>query len=114
MKCRPLDSAVSFHVTRLSHRLRSGGCYLIACSAFRLMQASRHDPPYQCEWTVCISWIIVATALAGLDTGRSALPVSRDLRAVRRFSHSQLLFFGVPLELPYLSCERLLLLENNF
>jgi len=45
------------------------------------MQASRLDPPYQFEWTVFISWIIVATAIAELETGRSASPVSRDPRA---------------------------------
>jgi len=78
------------------------------------MQASRHDPPYQFEWTVFIIWIIVATAIAELETGRSASLMSRDPRAIRRFSHSQPLFFGVPLELPYLSSERLWLLEDNF
>jgi len=56
------------------------------------MQASRLDPPYQFECTVFISWIIVATAIAKLETGRSASPVSRDQRAFRRFSHSQPLF----------------------
>jgi len=87
---------------------------LIACSVFRLIQASRHDPPFQFESTVFIGWIIVATAIAELETGRSALPVPRDSCAFRRFSHSQPLFFGVPLELPYLSSERLWLLEDNF
>jgi len=114
VKRRPLDSDVSFHVTRLSHRLQSGGYYLIACSVFCLMQASRLDPPNQFEWTVFLSWIIVATAIAELETGRSASPVSRDPRAFRRFSHSQPLFFGVPLVLPHLSSERLWLLEDNF
>jgi len=52
------------------------------------MQASRLDPPYHFEWTLFISWIIVATAIAELETGRSASPVSRDPRAFRRFSHS--------------------------
>jgi len=52
------------------------------------MQASQLDPPYQFEWTVFISWIIVATAIAELETGRSASPVSRNPRAFRRFSHS--------------------------
>jgi len=78
------------------------------------MHASRLDPPYQFEWTVFISWIIVATAIAELETGRSASPVSRDPRAFRHFSHSQPLFFGVPPELPYLSSERLWLLEVHF
>ena len=114
MKRRPLDSDVSFHVTRLSHRLRSGGYYLIARSVFCLMQASLLDPPNQFEWTVFLSWIIVAAAIAELETGRSASPVSRDPRAFRRFSHSQPLFFGVPPVLPYLSSERLWLLEDNF
>jgi len=81
---------------------------------FRLMQASRLDPPYQFEWTVFISWIIVATAIAELETGRSASPVSRDPRLFRRFSHSQPLFFGVRPELPYLSSEGLWLLEDQF
>jgi len=57
------------------------------------MQASRLDPPYQFEWTVFISWITVATAIAELETGRSASPVSLNPRAIRRFSHSQPLFF---------------------
>ena len=69
----------------------AGGYCLIACF-FRLMHASRLDPPYQFEWTVFISWIIVATAIAELETGRSASPVSRDPRAFRHFSHSQPLF----------------------
>jgi len=56
------------------------------------MQPSRLDPPYQFEWTAFNSWIIVATAIAELETGRSASPVSRDPRAFRRFSHSQTLF----------------------
>ena len=77
------------------------------------MQTSRLDPPYQFEWTVCISWIIVATAIAELETGRSASPVLRDPRAFRRFSHSQPLFFGVPPELPYLSSEGLWLLRTS-
>jgi len=55
MKRRPFDSAVSFHVTRWSDRLRSGGYCLIACSFFRPMQASRLDPPYQFEWTEFIA-----------------------------------------------------------
>jgi len=54
---------------------------------------SSRDPivaPYQFEWTVnIIIWIIIATAIAELETGRSASPVSRDPRAFRRFSHSQ-------------------------
>jgi len=87
---------------------------LIACSLFRLMQASRLDPPYQFEWTVFINWIIDATAFAKLETGRSASPVSRDPRAFRRFSHSQPLFFGVPPELPYPSSEGHWLLEDQF
>jgi len=78
------------------------------------MQASLLDPPNQFEWTVFLSWIIVAAAIAELETGRSASPVSRDPRAFRRFSHSQPLFFGVPPVLPYLSSERLWLLEDNF
>jgi len=78
------------------------------------MQASRLDPPYQFEWTVFISWIIVATAIAELETGSSASPVSRNPRAFRRFSHLQPLFFGVPPELPYLSSEGLWLLEDQF
>jgi len=81
---------------------------------FRLMQASRLDPPYQFEWTVFISWIIVATAFAELETGHRASPVSRDPRAFRRFSHSQPHFFRVPPELPYLSSEGLWLLEDQF
>jgi len=56
------------------------------------MQATRLDLPYQFEWTEFISWIIVATAIAELETGRSASPVSRDPRAFKRFSHSQPLF----------------------
>jgi len=78
------------------------------------MQASRLDPSYQFEWTEFISWIVVAKAIAELETGRSASPVSRDPRAFKRFSHSQPLFFGVPPELPYLSSERLWLLEDHF
>ena len=97
-----------------SHKLLSGGYCLIACPFHRLMQASRLDPPYHFEWTVLISWIIVATAVAELETGRSASPVSRDPRAFRSFSHSQTLFFGVPPELPYLSSEGLWLLEDQF
>jgi len=97
-----------------SQRLRSGGYCLIACSFCRLMQASRLGPPYQFEWTVFISWIIVATAIAELETGRSASPVSRESRTFRRFSHSQPLFFGVPPELPYLSSKGLWLLEDQF
>jgi len=77
------------------------------------MQASRLDPPYQFEWTVFIRWIIVATAIAELETGRSASPVSRNPRAFRRLSHSEPLFFGVPPELPYLSSEGLWLLEDQ-
>ena len=42
---------------------------MIAGSVFRLMPASRHDPRYQIEWIVLISWIIVATAIAELKTG---------------------------------------------
>jgi len=61
-----------------------------------------------------IGWIIVATAIAELETGRSASPVSRDPRAFRRFSHSQPLFFGVPPKLPYLSSEGLWILEDQF
>jgi len=68
-------------------------------------------PIYQFEWTVFISWIIVEMAITELETGRSASPVSRDPRAFRHFSHSQPHFFGVPPELPYLSSERLSLLE---
>jgi len=60
------------------------------------MHASRLDPPYQFEWTVFISWIIVAMAISKLETGRSASPASRDPRAFRRFWHSQPLFFEVP------------------
>ena len=56
------------------------------------MQASRLDPSYQFEWTEFISWIVVAKAIAELETGRSASPVSRDPRAFKRFSHSQPLF----------------------
>jgi len=78
------------------------------------MQASQLDPPYQFEWTVLISWIIVATAIAELETGRSASPVSRNPRAFRRFSHSQPLFLGIPPELQYLSSEGLWLLEYQF
>jgi len=78
------------------------------------MQASRLDPPYQFQWTVFISWIIVATAIAELETGRSASPVSRNQHAFRRFSHLQPLFFGVPPELPYLSSEGLWLLKDQF
>jgi len=78
------------------------------------MQASRLGPPYQFEWTAFISWIIVATAIAELETGRSASPVSRESRAFTRFSHSQPLFFGVPPELPYLSSEGFWLLEDQF
>jgi len=78
------------------------------------MHASQLDRPYQLEWTVFISWIIVAMAIAKLETGRSASPVSRDPRAFRRFSHSQPLFFGVPPELQYQSCEGLPHLEDPF
>ena len=57
---------------------------------------SSRDPivaPYQFEWTVnIIIWIIIATAIAELETGRSASPVSRDPRAFRCFSHSQPFF----------------------
>ena len=92
----------------------AGGYCLIACLFCCLMHASRLDLPCQFEWTVFISWIIVATAIAELETGRSASPVSRDPRAFRHFSYSQPLFFGVPPELPYLSSERLWLLEVHF
>jgi len=50
-------------------------------------------------------------AIAELETGRSASPVSRDTRAFRRFSHSKPLFFGVPPKLPYPSPQRLWLLK---
>jgi len=67
---------VSFHDTRWSHRLRSGGL-LFHCLFFsRLMQASRLDPLYPFEWTVFICRIIVATAIAELESGRSASSVS--------------------------------------
>jgi len=75
-----------------SHRLGIGGYCLIACYFFCLVQAGRLDPPYQFEWSVFISWIMVATAIAELESGLSASPVLRDPRAFRRFSHSQPLF----------------------
>jgi len=78
---------------------------------------SSRDPkvaPYQFEWTAFISWINVATAIAELETGRSASPVAHDPRALRRSSHSQPRFFGVPPELPYPSSERLWLLDVHF
>jgi len=83
------------------------------------MQASRLDPPYQFEWTVFISWITVATAIAELETGRSASPVSRKLRDATHAhsgasrTHSPF-FFGVPPELPCLSSEGLWRLEDQF
>jgi len=60
------------------------------------------------------SWIIVASAIAELDTGRSASPVLRDHGSFRRFSRWQPLCFGVPPELPYLSSERLRPLKIHF
>jgi len=51
---------------------------------------SCRDPkvaPRQFEWTVFISWINVAMAVAAMETGRSASRVSRDPRALTRFSH---------------------------
>jgi len=39
-------------------------------------------------WSVNISWIIVATAIAELETGHCALSQSRDQRALMRSSHS--------------------------
>jgi len=93
VKGRPLDSAVSFHVARWSHRLQSAGL-LYDCMLFFLSHAaSRLDAPYQFAWTVFLSWMFVATAIVELETRRSALPVSRNPRAFRRFSHSQPIFF---------------------
>jgi len=60
----------------------------------RFTKSSR-DPkvaPCQFEWIGFIIWIIVATAIAELETGHSSSPVPRDPRAFRRFSHSQPLF----------------------
>jgi len=73
------------------------------------MQASRLDQPYQFKWTVCISWIVVATAIAELEAGRSASPVTR-IHALLALTAP---FLGVPPELPYLSSERLWLLEDH-
>jgi len=107
-----LGRIVSCH-SLVAQNTNRGHC-LIACSCYRRMQASRLDPPYQFEWTVFISWIVVATAIAELETGRSASPVSRNPRAFRRFSHLQPLFFEVSPQLPYLSSEGLWLLEDQF
>jgi len=107
-----LGRIVSCHslVAQITNR---GHC-LIACSCHRRMPASRLDPPHQFEWTVLISWIIVAAATAELKTGSSASPVPRNPRAFRRFSHLHPRFFGVPPELPYLSSEGLWLLKDQF
>jgi len=70
--------------------------------------------PCQFEWTDFISWINDAMAVAALETGRSASPVSRDPGAFKRFSHSKPHFFGVPPELPYPSFARLWLLVFHF
>jgi len=107
-----LGRIVSYH--SLDAQITKRGLLFDCVFFFRLMQPSRLDPPYQFEWTEFISWIIVAAAIAELETGRIASPVSRDPRAFRRFSHSQPLFFRVPPELPCLSSERLWLLEYHF
>jgi len=108
VKRRPLDSAVSGRTDfEAGATVRLHVLFFVSCKP-------AVDPPYQFEWTVIIDWITVATAIAELETGRTASPVSRDPRAFRRFSHSQPLFFGVPPELPYLSSEGLWLLEDQF
>ena len=60
-------------------------------SMYMTHAASRPDPPYQFAWTVCISWIFVATAIVELETRRRHSPVSRNPRTFGRFSHSQAL-----------------------